>query len=97
MSTLEESLQKLGDTEDSVVSNLQLMGIKGAQMSALQCPIAKYLQRTGFPEALVSPDIAYVSHDESGPKAPLPDSVKDFVHAFDRGDYPELFESGSDE
>jgi hypothetical protein len=81
-------LQSLGATSDEVADSLRASGSKGRRDSFLRCPLAVYLHRHGFADAMVGLDS--VALPAAGADWPLPSPCASFVALFDRGYYPDL-------
>jgi hypothetical protein len=104
MKTKEEVLAllvDLGADEKAVVNKLLAMGIKGDRKKCRTCPIAQYLIRNGV-EDVVAGGAGGAAGGGVGVGVgveyywfPLRDypqvkPVRDFILAFDKGDYPQL-------
>jgi hypothetical protein len=81
---LQDVLDALGSTPEEIARTLQDKGIRGVRKSKCACPIAHYLQLKGFKDAEVG---AFTEVSRV-----LSDGMRDFIYAFDRGEYPELEE-----
>jgi hypothetical protein len=88
MNTIEQDLAALGDDADEVAGQLRELGIKGNAQESDSCPIYAYLHLKGNTQVVgVDEDYITLCSNEG---IPTTSAVHDFVHAFDRGEYPEL-------
>src|SRR5260370_12740798 len=93
-------MEQMVSTPDEVAKFLQAQGIKGSRVNPFQCPIARYLlRRIGHRYSVFPPCFWYSPEKgEPAPREPiekngrLPQNVRAFLHRFDHGDYPDLFE-----
>jgi hypothetical protein len=103
MKTKEEVLAllvALGTTAEEVANKLVSLGIKGNRERCRTCPIAQYLISNGVASWVVLADgagggvaLGDVGGEVSYYRYPLSTyplaSVRDFILAFDRGEYPQ--------
>lgn len=80
-------LERLGNTPDEIAESLSVKQIKGSKREPHSCPIAQYL-RGQYPRAKISVCHDMVRLDDVVMSPPKP--VRDFIHGFDMGDYPNL-------
>lgn len=85
-SPLELALAALPPSADEIAVLFGRMGIDGEPMESCGCPVAKYLRAEGFSYASVGEFYA----SEPSASASLPPHVRQFIKAFDGGDYPWL-------
>ncbi len=87
---LQDSLGKLGRTQGEVAERLAETGCRGTRKQAGCCPVAVHLGKTlgGAGSYSVSHWHAYAPFFAGG--LVMPAAVRDFIYAFDCGDYPEL-------
>lgn len=78
-----EDLNRLGDNDDEIATNLAAKRIKGRWTSAQECPIAKYLDQLGYGNPGVGVMLAFVDLPWSSAgmriKIELPDPIRHFV------------------
>jgi hypothetical protein len=82
-------LRGLGRTPDEVAASLLALDCRGVPARHRSCPVARYLQASGFNGAAV--DNRRVEWDDVR-RVILPTAVSDFVRRFDQGEYPALVE-----
>lgn len=96
-----EAIAALGTTPNAVAESLSREALVGKPRDDCGCPVALYLQAVieEHPRAGIYHDdhwFACVWSKGRGRNAELtvnlPDAVRDFVLAFDRGEYPDLIE-----
>lgn len=87
---------QLGDTADEVAATLKASGVRGVRFTVrFLNPIVRYFQMQ-LGDHLLQIDVTngdmlcIVRPDGSKEEWPLPPAVKDFLDAFNRGEYPEL-------
>lgn len=84
-------LDELGHTANMIRDTLVKLDIKGSTARSRHCPVAKYLAYRGFDFPSVSLDgISIVGVDGKLAQIRPEDPVRDFIHNFDAGMYPEL-------
>ena len=98
MKTKEEVLsllEKLGKTKEDVANKLQSLGIKGERNKCYSCPLAQYLIKNGIGlkvpfvvEVRVGVGVNWYWYPIS--KYPQLQGIRDFILAFDRGEFPQL-------
>jgi hypothetical protein len=81
-------LDRLGSTPDEVAAALLAGGYRGRRDDTCECPVAQYLHASGATDATVEPDEVYLEGE--GERVSPPESVRDFIVAFDAGHYPAL-------
>lgn len=89
MESLQEVIDVLAErTPDEIRDFLLFVDCKGVRGKSCHCPIAKYVKKfTGEVFAVTS---FHISSMTSLVQIDNPDSVADFIYAFDNGRYPEL-------
>lgn len=95
--TLNEAMQALGTTPESVTAKLREKGIKGYRRIAHSCPLANYLkQECGVKDVTIgtTANIYQGESQTSDESYILPDGVKVWVQSFDDGEYPEFYPDG---
>lgn len=99
-----EALSTLGTTPNTVAEILSREALVGKPQDDCGCPVALYLQAVieGHPRAGIYHDDHWFAcvwrrdrPDNADLTVDLPDAVRDFVLAFDRGEYPDLIEEGT--
>lgn len=86
-------LVSLGDTAEEVAKTLREIGITGWRLNSRSCPIAQYLYRCGFSHPWVTRN-RVMDHDVDVCRAiDLPNAVKWFIDAYDKGKIPLLKET----
>lgn len=89
-------LEQLGQTPDEVASSLKAKGIKGVRYAVrFLNPVVRYIQmQLGDPllhiDVTGGSTLRTVHSDGSKEESRLPDAVREFLDAFNRGDYPDL-------
>lgn len=98
---LATALEDLGKTANTVAEILSREALVGKPGDDCGCPVALYLQAVieEHPRAGVYQEDHYFAcvwrsdrPDNAELTVDLPDAVRDFVRAFDRGEYPDLIE-----
>ena len=87
---LKEDLKALGDTVPDIASKLKSLGIKGQTKNPSYCPIAQYLKGQGWLGPRVSGLVQVKRTFCDAPIIDLPQSCKEFIRAFDCGEFPSL-------
>jgi hypothetical protein len=88
--TMRDALESLGQTKDEVVASLVGMGIKGTGTSC-DCPLARFLRRSGFPAARVGVATAWEQDQPIGGRSVrLPNPCLAVRIAFDDYRLPQL-------
>lgn len=92
--TIQSFLASLGSTKEEVAARLVEMGIKGRRNLADSCPVANAAN-----DHLPPRHWGYYVHIQENSQVKLnslvaPDPVRDFVLAFDAGEFPELDVNG---
>lgn len=80
-----ELLDGLGRTVDMVERTLLAAGVKGKMNSDVSCPIARYLNQNGYPEASVSRRWVLPCSETHATWVDTTEAVYGFVAAFDMG------------
>lgn len=81
--TLTEALDALGSMPDEVAATLLAGGFRGHQRSACRCPVALYANSKAHTMVIL-----LLGRAPAG--VPMPEPVRQFIHLFDTGTYPEL-------
>lgn len=95
-------LAALGDTPDAAASSLKEMGVRGAPCEPELCVLAVYLwpeedRLGGDPLSWLVVGARHIHVSPNGADVftvPFPAWARNFVLAFDRGDYPEIVKPG---
>lgn len=93
---LDHILGSLGSSAEQVADTLQAAGVRGVRNAArFLNPIVRYGMSRVTVDALsldvMMPDILrLIFHDGTKEEAPLPLAVRQFLEAFNRGEYPGL-------
>lgn len=86
-------LEDLGGTAQEVGASLLMKGCKGLPGTFTDCPVAVYLQKE-WGQTRTPKDFRWgvdgTVADDGFVAVPLPQPVKDFIHSYDAGNYPEL-------
>lgn len=77
-------------SRSEIAARLHAEGVKGPQLSASQCPVARYLRLHCDVDVAVTTTCAFIHEDACERFARLPTSVCDFIVNFDRCAYPDL-------
>jgi hypothetical protein len=96
---LTAKLAKLGDNPDAVAATLLAEGCLGKPCAANGCPVVRYLQKLGWPDASVGCRDASVYDDDGNEVArpQLSKAVAGFIAGFDADGYPGLYEPEPEE
>lgn len=83
-------LDKLGalGSYQAVAQFLHEEGVRGRQKSATACPVANYVRRETGLAISIHPEWFFSYRDQD--RHPVPESVGDFIHCFDLGQFPSL-------
>lgn len=87
---LEAALKVLGEDKVTIAARLKREKIKGYVGSGKHCPIACYLYKQGFEDAVVLHTTVY----GGGVSIPTPDYVVGFMIEFDMGVHKTLLDLG---
>ena len=87
MLTLYEALAQLPDTADGIADRMRALDIKGCQDMGGHCPLARWLEREGFEEAIVERRNATA---KGYFWVEMPQAAREFVDRFDDGVYLDL-------
>ena len=95
-------VEGLGRDAGEVASSLQMAGVRGARHDVGGCPLTTYLRAVMGADSRVDDVRVHAGHATVGRrwskpvKVPLPGAARDFVVAFDRGEFPKLVRSYGD-
>jgi hypothetical protein len=96
MNQLEMVLEQLGTTPDEVAATLRSHGVQGVRNTVRTLnPIVRFVQSQiradGISADVIQSDKIRLSHaDGNKEEATLPAAVRQFLDAFNNGDYPQL-------
>jgi hypothetical protein len=90
--SLLEELAVLGSTRGQIAKFLQAQGVQGKIGISDQCPVANYLKRKHNKASVGSMVLTWEAPSDLDECVSTPASIKDFINAFDAGQYPELIE-----
>ena len=88
------AIESLNTSDEEIAKRFQELGITGDRYSGLTCPIANFvrsqipveLRSNGYNYVCATPNYIYVGSDS----AELPKPAKQFILAFDAGEFPQL-------
>ncbi len=92
MSQLKKLLDELGTTHKQVAKKLEKLGCKGHPEDGFNCPIANYLQQSGY--TCVHVDVNCIETKEEDLKPS--EVINNFIYKFDEGKYPNLIEENDE-
>lgn len=91
---VEASLQSLGNDKNEVAETLRRSQIQGSKSTSFSCPIARYVEDRFYAGHFVSVGLDRMVVERLDECVALPKAVRDFIKAFDAGEYPDLVEPG---
>ena len=83
-------LKKLGKTKEDIAKNLCSLNIKGERNKCSSCPIAQYLVKNGVEIGVVGVGVRVTRYWFPISEYPQLQGIRDFILAFDRGEFPQL-------
>lgn len=98
-SKMERILADMGDSPESIAAFLEGQGIKAIRKSSTTCAVAQYMNRTlvinqGDMLSVDGRIVRIYRNTESGllivADAVATQAIRNFIHNFDKGEYPQL-------